>query len=121
MFDLIIIGAGPTGIYAGYLAKLHNLKALILEASSDNGGQMKLFLDKPVYDMPGHLDIDGKIIMKLLKNQFDLLNDIKIYNNEEVIEIDGDINNYTVRTISNEYRCKSIIIASGGGLFRPTP
>ena len=57
MFDVIIVGSGPAGIYAGYLAKMHNLKFKLIDASSEVGGQILLFMDKPVYDMPGQKNV----------------------------------------------------------------
>ena len=121
MFDLILVGAGPSGIYASYLAQLHNLNVLILEASPDIGGQMKLFLDKPVFDMPGHLNIVGKNIMNLLSKQLYLNKTVNIFYEEEVIEIKGEVKNFIVKTKKNLYNAKTIIIATGGGAFKPMP
>lgn len=52
MYDLLIVGSGPSGIYAGYLGKLHNLNVIILESNHYYGGQLNLFLEKPVFDLP---------------------------------------------------------------------
>ena len=106
-------------MYAGYLANLHNLKVLILEASIDQGGQMKLFLDKPVYDMPGHLNIDGRKIMNLIFKQLKNNPNTTIYYDSEVKEIKGSIGNFNVVTSSKIFDSKTVIIASGGGLFKP--
>ena len=119
--DVIIVGSGPIGMYASYLASLHNLKVLILEASIDYGGQTKLFLDKPVYDLPGHIDIDGKKIMNLIYKQFNMNNDSKVIYENKVIEIKGNINNFEVITSKAKYKSRTVIIASGGGSFKPTP
>lgn len=40
MEDIIIIGAGPVGIYAATLANLHGLKGIVLESLSTAGGQL---------------------------------------------------------------------------------
>ena len=119
MYDVIIIGAGPSGMYAGFLARLHNLKVLILETSIDHGGQMRLFLDKPVYDLPGHINIDGKKIMNLIHMQFKTHQDTEIVFEEEVKKVTGTMNNFIVITSKKEYQTRAVIIASGGGSFKP--
>ena len=119
MYDVIIIGAGPSGMYAGFLARLHNLKVLILETSIDHGGQMRLFLDKPVYDLPGHINIDGKKIMNLIHMQFKTHQDTEIVFDEEVKKVTGTMNNFIVITSKKEYQTRAVIIASGGGSFKP--
>lgn len=40
MYDVIIVGAGPIGLYGATLGSLHNLNGLIIEASSTIGGQL---------------------------------------------------------------------------------
>lgn len=118
MFDLVIIGSGPAGIYAGYLAKMHNLKFKLIESSSEIGGQMLLFKDKPVYDMPGQNNVNGKKVLKSLISQFDLTNE-KINLNEKLIDIKGGFPSFVVQTSLNKYKTKCIIMATGGGLFEP--
>ena len=39
---------------------MHKLNVVIIDASNTYGGQMLLYKDKPVYDMPGHLNVNGK-------------------------------------------------------------
>lgn len=121
IYDVIIIGAGPTGMYSSYLAHLHNLKVILLETSIDHGGQMKLFLDKPVYDLPGHLDINGKKIMNLIHKQFNIHDNAEVVYEDEVNEILGTQNAFEVITSKKKYYSKTVIIASGGGEFKPKP
>lgn len=120
-YDVIIVGAGPSGMFASYLASLHNLKVLLLETSIDHGGQMKLFQDKPVYDLPGHININGKKIMDLIYNQFNTQKETELVFENDVIEILGKINNFEVITTKNKYISRTVIIASGGGSFKPIP
>lgn len=118
MYDLIIIGSGPSGIYASYLAKLHNLKSLILEASSEHGGQMNLFKDKPIYDLPGFRDIIGSTMIKAFYDQLNFDNIPTIKYNNEVIEVKGELYKFKVITKNNIYETKTVILATGGGLFK---
>jgi len=118
MFDLIVIGSGASGIYATYLAHMHNLKTKIIEASSEIGGQMLLFKDKPVYDMPGFLNVNGKDILKSFKKQLNQTN-IRISKNEKLLDISGKCFDFTVTTSISKYKSKFIILSTGGGLFQP--
>ena len=83
MTDIIIIGAGPAGIYAGFLAKSQHLSSLIIEASNEIGGKMTQYADKPIYDMPGHKGILSK----------DLLNDM--YEQYNSHDHEGDIHQWS--------------------------
>ena len=57
MYDTIIIGAGPSGIYAATLCGLHKLNALWIESSFEYGGTLNLYKQKMVYNMPGYSKI----------------------------------------------------------------
>jgi len=71
MEDIIIIGAGPVGIYAATLANLHGLKGIVLESLSTAGGQLtELYPQKDILDVPGFSRIAAKeYIEALLKQQ----------------------------------------------------
>ncbi|HRN45202.1 MAG TPA: ferredoxin--NADP(+) reductase, partial [Flavobacterium sp.] len=52
--DILIIGAGPTGLFAVFEAGLLKLKCHILDALPQAGGQLaELYPKKPIYDIPG--------------------------------------------------------------------
>ena len=118
MYDIIIIGSGPAGIYSSYLGKIHNLKTKILESSYEIGGQMNLYKDKPVYDMPGFVNANGKDILSSILKQHKTIED-EISFNENVIEIKGEFPEFTVITNSSIYKSKCIILSTGGGTFTP--
>lgn len=120
MLDLVIIGAGPSGMYAGYLAYLHKLNVIILEASSELGGQLQLFKEKPVYDMPAIVNVKGKDILGSLHKQIKMSKDkdLVIFN-QKVIKIEGKKGNFCIYTKDKQYKTKTIIISTGGGFFKP--
>ena len=120
MTDIIIIGAGPVGIYAGFLAKSQHLSSLILEASNEIGGKMTQYADKPIYDMPGHKGILSKDLLQYMYDQYnhhDHEGDIKFYH--QVKEIRGHFPNIEVITDQGTYHTKTVILANGGGMFTP--
>lgn len=108
MYDIVIIGAGPSGMTAGIYARLARKNVLILEKET-YGGQI-LKADK-VKNYPGFNEISGFEFATKLYNQVkDLDTDIKF---EEVIEIKNFEDYKEVITKKNTYKTKSVIIASG--------
>ena len=67
--DVLIIGAGPVGLFAVFEAGLMKLKCHIIDVVSSPGGQLtELYPKKPIYDIPGCPKIlAGKLIDNLLK------------------------------------------------------
>ena len=110
MYDIIIIGAGPAGLTAAIYGTRARKKVLVLEAES-YGGQIINTLDIENYPAAPH--INGFDFATNCYNQaLELGAEIKF---EKAINIiDGDIKK--VITKDNEYKCKSIIIATGCGI-----
>lgn len=107
MYDIIIIGCGPAGLTASIYALRANKKVLLLE-KENIGGQITSSLK--VENYPGFKQISGVDLMNNMYEQaLDLGCDIGL---EEVLEIkDGALK--TVITDENEYKTKSIIVATG--------
>jgi len=112
MYDLIIIGAGPSGLTAGIYAGRYRLNTLILE-KMDAGGQ--IVLSDVIENFPGFPGgISTQELIDKFKKQVDDLG-IKI-ETEEVVEIIAGGKSmpiYNVKTKDNIYQTKSIIIATG--------
>ena len=105
MYDLIIVGAGPSGLTAALYALRANKKVLVLEAKTYGGQIINASL---VENYPGILSITGYDYATNLYNQVKNLNgEIKF---ETVIRIEED---KTVITNNNKYSAKSIILATG--------
>lgn len=105
MFDVIVIGAGISGMTAALYALRAGKSVLILDESS-YGGQ--IINSKEIENYPGIKNIDG---FTLMKNLFEQINSYGVsYKSECVVEI-KDIN--TVVTEENIYKAAAIIIATG--------
>ena len=105
MYDIIIIGAGISGMSAALYAVRAGKKVLLLESNSFGG---QIINSNLIENYPGIKAIDG---FSLMKNLYDQVMQYDVdYKSEEVLEI---VNNNTVRTISGDYQCKVIIIATG--------
>ena len=53
--DIIIIGAGPAGLFAVFEAGLMNLRCHLIDVIANPGGQLsEIYPKKPIYDIPGY-------------------------------------------------------------------
>jgi len=108
MYDIIIVGAGPSGMTAGIYASIARKKILILEKSV-YGGQI-VSADK-IKNYPGFEEISGYEYATKLYNQLKNFNpDIKF---EEVLQIKNHNDYKEITTNKNTYKSKSVIIATG--------
>lgn len=121
MEDIIIIGGGPVGIYASTLASLHNLKGILIESLDTLGGQLtSLYPQKNIIDLPGFDSITAKeFIDKLNEQRLSKSNCLDIHLQERVIDIIKKNDSYQVTTNKEKYLTKTILIASGMGVFTP--
>lgn len=119
VYDLIIIGGGPVGIFAATYAKMRQAKVQVIESLDQLGGQVAtLFSAKKIYDIPGYPMIKGtNLIQNLIKQtkQFEP----EIHLNETVQKIDQKTDFFKLTTSQRQLMTKSIIIATGIGAFQP--
>lgn len=107
VYDLIIIGGGPAGITAAIYAARNKLKFLVL--GLDIGGQLSWCSE--VNNYPGILNSTG---LRMADRFHQHLEDYKIkIRIEEVVNIEKNGKFFDVLTKKNDYKAKSIIIASG--------
>lgn len=120
IYDIAIIGGGPTGMFAATYARMRLAKVLLLESLDQLGGQPEnLFPQKNIYDIPALLEINGHDLTEQLKKQVLSYNpDIKLGTKVELIKKNED-NHFTLTTNRGTFFSKSIIIASGIGSFTP--
>jgi thioredoxin reductase len=70
IYDVTIIGAGPTGLFGTFYAGLRELKTKTFDVLPEVGGQLAvLYPEKYIYDVPGHPKVLAKDLVKLLSEQ----------------------------------------------------
>ena len=118
--DALIIGAGPTGLFAAHQLKLIGLNCEIVDNLDKAGGQcIELYPDKPIYDIPGIPECTGETLTKNLLEQIKPFKN-NFHLNERVQEISKEENNWKVKTNKNKiFIAPNIIIAGGVGSFEP--
>ena len=122
--DIIIIGAGPVGLFAVFEAGLMKLKCHLIDVIPMPGGQLtEIYPKKPIYDIPGVANQTAQEHVDTLLEQIKPF-DYEVFLNERVEKIDEiseeDINSWKVTTSEGkEFIAKSIFIAAGAGSFEP--
>jgi len=119
--DVVIIGAGPIGLFAVFELGLLDMKAHLIDILDKIGGQCaELYPEKPIYDIPG-------IPMTSAQGLVDaLLEQIKPFNPQfhlnEMVEKVEKIGDPLFRITTDQgkvFECKVAVIAAGGGSFQP--
>ena len=108
MYDIIIIGGGPAGLTAGLYAGRSKLKTLIIEKDI-SGGQISgtAFVE----NYPGSIENPtGMALSERMEEQAKQYAKV-VFENVEEVKLEGEIK--TVKTDSNEYQAKVIIISTG--------
>ncbi len=118
--DVVIVGAGPVGLFAVFELGLLDLKCHMVDILDRPGGQCaELYPEKPIYDIPGWPMITAQGLVDKLLEQIRPF-DPKFHFNEMVSAIERTDAGFIVRTDADTaIACKAVVIAAGGGSFQP--
>ncbi|MBV9114113.1 MAG: NAD(P)/FAD-dependent oxidoreductase [Hyphomicrobiales bacterium] len=122
--DVLIIGAGPCGLFAVFELGLLDIKAHIVDILDKVGGQCaELYPEKPIYDIPGMPIVTGQGLTDNLLQQIAPF-EPKFHLSEMVESVEtlgtpGAPRFRVVTDAGTSFLCKSIIVAAGGGSFQP--
>jgi thioredoxin reductase (NADPH) len=118
--DVLIIGAGPTGLFCAHQLGIIGLSCEIVDNLDKAGGQcIELYPDKPIYDIPAVPECTGEELTINLLQQIKPFN-VKFHLNERVEELKKVETRWHVKTSGKqEFDVASIVIAGGVGSFEP--
>ena len=118
--DVIIIGAGPVGLFAVHQLGIKGLTAVVVDNLDKVGGQcIELYPDKPIYDIPAVPECTGEELTNKLLEQIKPFK-TEFFLNERVDEVNQEKDNWLVKTNNNnKFIAPNIIIAGGVGSFEP--
>ena len=119
--DILIIGAGPTGLFTVFEAGLLQLKCHLIDSLPIPGGQCaEIYPKKPIYDIPSHPEIlAGDLVEKLLQQIEPFQPGYTLGEVATTLEKTKD-NHYIVTTDKGTQHCAPIIAIAGGlGSFEP--
>ena len=119
--DLLIIGAGPTGLFTMFEAGLLKMKCHLIDSLPKPGGQLaEIYPKKPIYDIPGYpIIMAGELVDKLMEQ-------IKPFNpgftlGESAVSIEKTKDGLFIVTTNKgtQHKASSVAIAGGLGVFTP--
>jgi thioredoxin reductase (NADPH) len=121
--DMLMIGAGPVGLYAAYYAGFRGLSTAIVDSLPEAGGQVTaMYPEKLIYDVAGFPAITGRDLVAALLEQVAPFEPTYALGQQARTlrrERDGAIEVGTDSGLM--VRCRAVLISGGIGAFRPRP
>jgi thioredoxin reductase (NADPH) len=120
VFDLTIIGAGPTGLYASYYSGFRSMKVKLIDSLEELGGQITaLYPEKFIFDVAGFPKIYGKELVKNLVEQA-LQFHPTVCLGERVSQVTQQPDKtYELTTTKGYHKTRALLITIGIGAFNP--
>lgn len=121
VYDITIIGAGPTGLFTAFYGGMRQASVKIIESLPHVGGQLtSLYPEKDIYDVPGFPKVKAQDLVDQLEEQ------IKLFDPEivlsQAIENVERLEDGTLKLTSNTgetHLTKTMILTAGNGAFKP--
>jgi len=119
--DLVIIGAGPAGLFSVFEAGMLKIKAHVIDTLEVIGGQCSaLYPEKPIYDIPAHPKVLASELIEQLEAQAAPFHPVYHLNQRVEKIVKNADGSFTVTTSkATQITCKAVIIAAGCGAFGP--
>ena len=119
--DILIIGAGPTGLFTVFEAGLLKMRCHIIDALPQAGGQCsEIYPKKPIYDIPGFPEIlAGDLTHNLVEQGKQFEPGFTLGERAETIEKQADASFIVTTNKGTKHHAKIVAIAGGLGSFEP--
>jgi thioredoxin reductase len=120
VFDITVIGGGPSGLFALFYAGMRGARAKVIDVLPELGGQLyALYPEKYIYDMPGFPAIIAQDLVKGCVDQAFQWPHAKCLE-ERVVNIErGENDILTITTDKGRHFTKAIVLTTGIGAFSP--
>ncbi len=118
--DVAVIGAGPAGLFAVFELGMLKLRAVLIDALAETGGQCAaLYPEKPIYDIPAHPAIDAGALVAALERQIAPFAAPRLLG-QVVVALSGGPGAFVLRTDAGaRVAARAVVIAAGAGAFGP--
>ena len=118
--DIVIIGAGPVGLFAVFELGLLDMICHLIDNLDKIGGQCsELYPEKPIYDIPSRVIVTAQELVDNLMEQIKPFNPV-FHLNQQALKLEKNDNSWLISTSKNEIiEAKCIVIAAGAGSFVP--
>ena len=119
--DILIIGAGPTGLFTVFEAGLLKLKCHLIDALPQPGGQLaELYPKKPIFDIPGYPTVlAGELVGNLMEQIKQFEPGFTLAETAETIDKLADGTFVVTTNKGTQHQAKAVAIAGGLGTFEP--
>ena len=120
--DLLIVGAGPAGLYAAYYAGFRGLSVAIVDGLPEAGGQVTaLYPEKQIFDVAGFVSVKGKELVDALVQQAAPFRPHYLLG-EQAISYHPSEDHVVISTASGKsVKAKAVVVTGGIGTFTPRP
>ena len=120
--DVLIVGAGPAGLYAAYYAGFRGLTVALVDGLPEAGGQVTaLYPEKQIYDVAGFPAIKGKELIDALVAQVAPFGPTYLLG-EQAIAYHQSEDGVVITTASGkQVNAKAVVVTGGIGTFTPRP
>lgn len=120
--DVLVVGAGPAGLYAAYYAGFRGLSVAVLDTLPELGGQVTaLYPEKQIFDVAGFPAVRGKDLVQGLAQQVAPFTPTYLLGEQAVGY--QDRGEYVVISCTSGLRVRAgaVIVTGGLGTFQPRP
>jgi len=127
--DVLVIGAGPAGLFQAFQLGLLGLRVDLIDALPEAGGQCTaLYADKPIYDIPGIPMCTGRELTERLLLQARPFVEGRLHLGAVIASLSGSVDTgfalgsasaLNAQTPGPSFRAKAVVVATGAGAFLP--
>ncbi len=120
MKDVIIIGAGPVGLFGAFYAGLRGMSVTVVDSLEEPGGQLSaLYPEKFIFDMPGFPEVYARdLANEMYKQAMRFSPEFAL--GEKSMHLERIENLWRLMTDKREHLARTVIICAGIGAFTPT-
>ncbi|MCW2670940.1 MAG: Ferredoxin--NADP reductase [Frankiales bacterium] len=120
--DVLVVGAGPSGLNAAYYAGFRGLSVAVLDALPEAGGQITaLYPEKMIFDIAGFPAVRGKDLVENLVNQAAPFEPKYLLGEQAIGYSDRGDDVLVTCTSGLTVEAKAVIVTGGIGTFNPRP
>lgn len=120
--DMLIVGAGPVGLYGAYYVGERGLSVAVVDSLSEVGGQVTaMYPEKQIYDVAGFPSVSGRELVRGLAAQASQRHPTYLLGQEAHSLTKLDDGRFRVTTTRTEVVCGAVIVTGGIGTFSPRP
>lgn len=125
--DLVLVGAGPVGLYGAYYAGVRGLRVALVDSLPEPGGQVTaMYPEKPIYDIAGFPSVRGRELVDNLVEQAGQYEPLYLLGQQastlERVPSDEGTERFRLTTADGTRVHGGAVVVTGGiGTFTPRP